>query len=153
MWREKKIKNFKLFLNIIDFMTQKIQNFHTQIFLMLLDVEKHNNKSITEMQSPSTLCPKFGKPCYNQSSWVELHPNLWTSWNNWTLGQEYYMVDSMSWCWLVFHVGVWAQREKTDNHLGRCTFLVGIWFLFLKKCHKWFYFYLWMWLSSYRSVS
>jgi len=50
---------------------------------MLLDAEKpftsHNNKSLTEMQSPSTSCPKFGKPCYNQSSWVELHPNLQTS--------------------------------------------------------------------------
>ncbi len=72
---------------------KKIQNFHTQKIKMLLDVEKpftsHNNKSLTEMQSPSTLCPKFGKPCYNQSSWVELHPNLRTSWNNWTLGQEY----------------------------------------------------------------
>jgi hypothetical protein len=64
-------------------MTKKLQNFHTQKIKMLLDVEKpftsHNNKSLTEMQSPSTICPKFGKPCYNQSSWVELHPNLWTS--------------------------------------------------------------------------
>jgi len=82
----KKNQNFEtseFFLNIIDCMTKTIQNCHTQKIKMLLDIEKpftsHNNKSLTETQSPSTLCPEFGKPCYNQSSWVELHPNLRTS--------------------------------------------------------------------------